>query len=443
MAILLFVGIVLALIVTAIIRYDIHPFLALFVGAILYGLLTGMSGHLILQSIADGFGGVIGKIGLVILLGVVIGTFMENTGGALVIAQKVLSWIGEKSVMLAMMVTGWMLSIPIFADSAFVIMNPINKSLSSKAKVPLAATTVALTLGLTATHSLVPPTPGPIATAGMLNADLGMVILWGSILSVLALVPCFFFVKYYVVKFHLDAKLDDVQSTTAKTRYPSFGKSTLPIFIPLVLIVLASVASYPTKPMGEGTMATMLVFLGAPVIALLIGAFFSFNLPEKFEIKLLSSNSWIAQSVVASAPIILITGAGGVFGMMLQNSGIAELVSVNMADINWGIFLPFLMALALKTAQGSSTVAMITTASIIAPLLPVLGLDSEMMKVFTVLSIGCGAVAVSHANDSFFWVMTQMTGMNIKMANQTHSLGTLVLACSAIALLYVFTLFIG
>lgn len=439
MIILFFVAVVLALIVIAIIRFDIHPFLALFVGAILYGLMTGMPGALILQSIADGFGGVIGKIGIVILLGVIIGTFLEKTGGALVIAQKVLSWIGEKSVMVAMMVTGWLLSIPIFADSAFVIMNPINKSLALKAKVPLVATTVALTLGLTATHSLVPPTPGPIATAGMLDADLGMVILWGGILSVLALVPCYFFLKYYVSKFHLEARIDVVESTSAKTQYPSFGKSALPIFIPLVLIVLASIASYPTRPMGEGTLATILVFLGAPVIALLIGSFFSFTLPERFEIKLLSSNSWIAESVAASAPIILITGAGGVFGMMLQNSGIAELVSTNLADMNWGIFLPFLMALALKTAQGSSTVAMITTAAIVTPLLPVLGLDGEMMKVFTVLAIGCGAIAISHANDSFFWVMTQMSGMNIKMGNQTHSLGSLVLACSAIGILYVFT----
>ena len=128
--------------------------------------------------------------------------------------------------------------------------------------------------------------------------------------------------------------------------------------------------------------------------------------------------------------------------MMLQNSGIAELVSSNLAHVNWGLFLPFLMALALKTAQGSSTVAMITTASIVAPLLPVLGLDSDMMTVFAVLAIGCGAIAISHANDSLFWVMTQMSGMNIKMGNQTHSLGTLILAITAIMLLYMFSFFV-
>ncbi|MEX2230837.1 MAG: GntP family permease [Cyclobacteriaceae bacterium] len=442
MIILLFVLIVLALIVIAIIRFDIHPFLALFVGAIIYGLLTGMSSELILKSIADGFGGVMGRIGLVILLGVIIGTFLEKTGGALVIAQKVLSWIGEKSVMLAMMITGWILSIPIFGDSAFVMMNPINKSLSYKGKLPFAATTVALTLGITASHSLVPPTPGPIATAGILGADLGMVIFWGIVVSIIGLVPCFFYVKYYVARFPLVPQVAHVEKTSSVKKYPSLGKSTLPIIIPLLLIVLASIANYPTHPFGENAFSNLLIFVGHPVIALLIGAFLSFFLPDKFDIKLLSSTGWIGDSLLTAAPIILITGAGGVFGMMLQNSGIATLVSSNMANINWGLFLPFLMALALKTAQGSSTVAMITTASIVAPLLPVLGLDTDILKVFAVLAIGCGAIAVSHANDSFFWVMTQMSGMNIKMGNQTHSLGTLLLACSCIVVLYIFSFFI-
>ena len=442
MIILFFVVLVLAIIVIAIIRFDIHPFLALFAGAILYGLMVGMSADLIIQSIADGFGGVMGKIGLVILLGVIIGTFLEKTGGALVIAQKVLAWIGEKSAVLAMMITGWILSIPIFGDSAFVMMNPISKSIAFKGKLNFAMMTVALTLGLTATHSLVPPTPGPIAAAGILNADLGMVILWGLIVSILALIPCFYFVKYYVSRFHLEAKVDQESATATIKTYPSLGKATMPILIPLLLIVFASVANYPTHPFGEGAFSKSLVFLGHPVIALLIGAFLSFVLPAKFDIKLLGSTGWIGDSLVLAAPIILITGAGGVFGMMLQNSGIAELVSSNMANMNWGLFLPFLMALALKTAQGSSTVAMITTASIVVPLLPLLGLDSDIMKVFTVLAIGCGAIAVSHANDSFFWVMTQMTGMNIKMGNQTHSLGTLLLACTAILVLYGFSFFV-
>ncbi|WP_247236398.1 GntP family permease [Telluribacter sp. SYSU D00476] len=439
---LLIILFALALIITSIIKFDIHPFLALFVGAIVYGLLVGMPADLIIKSITEGFGGVLGSIGLLILLGVIIGTFLEKTGGAFIIAQKILSWIGEKSVMLAMMVTGYILSIPVFGDSAFIMMNPINKSLSYKGKLPFAATTVALTLGISASHSLVPPTPGPIAAAGILEADLGMIIFWGIIVSSLALVPCFFFVKYALTRIHLEPQFAEVEQTTEVKKYPSLGRSFLPIFIPLLLIILASIAKYPTQPLGDNTFTRLILFLGTPVIALLLGAFLSFTLPPKFDMKLLSSSGWLGEALLIAAPVILITGAGGVFGKMLQNSGIADLVSTNLDGASWGLFLPFLMALSLKTAQGSSTVALITTASIVAPLMATLGLDSEMMRVFTVLAIGAGAIAISHANDSFFWAMTQLTGMNIKQGNQSHSLGTLIMAVSAILIIYTLTLFI-
>lgn len=433
----------LVLIVVAIMKYDIHPFLALFVGAIVYGLLAGMPGDLILKSISDGFGGVLGRIGLLILLGVIIGTFLERTGGAMVIAQKVLKIIGEKSVQLAMMITGFILSIPVFGDSAFIVMHPINKSLSFRGKLPFAATTVALTLGLSSSHSLVPPTPGPIAAAGILGADLGLVIFWGIVAGSLALIPCFFFVKYYVTRIDLVPVYTSNETSAAPTKFPSLGKSILPIIIPILLIILGSVATYPTKPFGDGILTSMFIFIGNPVMALLIGVFLSFILPEKLSVKFISSTGWVGEAVTVSAPIILITGAGGVFGAMLQNSGLGDLVSSNLAGAEWGIFLPFLMASALKTAQGSSTVAIITTASVMVPLMGSLGLDSENMKVFTTLAIGAGAIAISHANDSFFWVMTQMTGMSIKQGNKAHSVGTMILAVSAIVVIYVLTKVVG
>jgi GntP family gluconate:H+ symporter len=441
---LLFLIILLALgfIIVAIIKYDIHPFLALFVGAIGYGLLSGMSTELIIQSITEGFGGVLGRIGLLILFGVIIGTFLEKTGGAFVIAQKVLSWIGEKSVMLGMMITGFILSIPVFGDSAFIMLNPINKSLSYKGGLPFAATTIALALGLTSSHSLVPPTPGPIAAAGILEADLGMVIFWGLIVGSLALIPCYFFTKYYVSRFELVPFFAETEKTTEIKKYPSVGKSFLPIIIPLLLIILASIAAYPTKPFGENTFTSIILFLGNPLIALLLGTFLSFTLPARFDRTLLSASGWFGEAVIIAAPVILITGAGGVFGKMLQNSGIAELVSANVRAGNWSLLLPFLMALALKTAQGSSTVALVTTASIMAPLLVTLGLDSESSRVFTVLAIGAGATAISHANDSFFWAMTQLSGMNIRLGYQAHSVGTLILAITAISVIYVIRAFV-
>ena len=440
---LLIIGIALALILIAIIKFDIHPFLALFVGAIIYGLMMRMSPDLIIKSISDGFGGVLGSVGLLILLGVILGTFLEKTGGAMVIAEKVLKWVGEKSVNLSLMLSGWILSIPVFGDSTIIMLNPIAKSLSSKSGISYAATIVAVSLGAMASHSLVPPTPGPIATAGILGADLGQVIFYGGLVSLLTLIPLYIFVQKWVTKIPLKPVLVANEKEIKKEDRPKFISSLVPILVPLTLIIIASIANYPTKPLGESGLIKVIQFLGTPVIALLIGAILSFTLPKKFDRKLLSSSGWIGEAILLAAPVILITGAGAVFGKMLQNSGVGELVTSTMSDANWGIFLPFLIAFGLKTAQGSTTVAMITTASIIAPILGPLGLDSETMKVFTTIAIGAGALGISHANDSGFWVVTQLSGMSTKQGNLSHSLGTMIAGTTAITLVYILSLVVG
>lgn len=433
----------LALILIAIIKFDIHPFLALFVGALVYGLMMRMPTELIVKSITEGFGGVMGSVGLLILLGVILGTFLEKTGGAMVIAEKVLKWVGEKSVNLSLILSSWVLSIPVFGDSTIIMMNPIAKSLSSKSTLSYAATIVAVSLGAMASHSLVPPTPGPIATAGILGADLGLVIFYGGIVSLVTLIPLYIFVQKWVTKIPLRPVIMADEKTVNKEDRPSFFSALTPILIPLTLIILASIANYPSKPLGEGGFIKAIQFLGTPVIALLIGAILSFTLPKKFDRKLLSSSGWIGESILLAAPVILITGAGAVFGKMLQNSGVGDLVTSSMSNANWGIFLPFLIAFGLKTAQGSTTVAMITTASIIAPIMGALGLDSDMMKVFTTVAIGAGALAISHANDSGFWVVTQLSGMTTKQGNLSHSLGTLIAGVTAILVVYILTLFLA
>lgn len=440
---LVIILVALALILVAIIKFDIHPFLALFVGALVYGLMMGMPTELIIKSISEGFGGVMGSVGLLILFGVILGTFLEKTGGAMVIAEKVLKWVGEKSVNLSLMLSGWVLSVPVFGDSTIIMMNPIAKSLSSKSTISYAATIVAVSLGAMASHSLVPPTPGPIAAAGILGADLGLVIFYGGIVSLITLIPLYFFVQKWVTKIPLRPVIVADEANINIADRPSFFSSLLPIFIPLALIIIASIAAYPSKPLGEGRVVEAIQFLGTPVIALLIGAVLSFTLPKKFDRKLLASSGWIGESILLAAPVILITGAGAVFGKMLQNSGVGDLVTASMSDANWGIFLPFLIAFGLKTAQGSTTVAMITTASIVAPIMGALGLDSETMKVFTTVAIGAGALAISHANDSGFWVVTQLSGMTTKQGNLSHSLGTLIAGVTSILVVYALSLIVG
>lgn len=429
----------LALIIIGIVRFKIHPFFVLLIAAIGYGFLTGMEVSQIISAINDGFGSIMGKIGLIIFFGVVIGTVLEKSGGAMVIATRLIKLIGEKSIHLAMMLTGYLLSIPVFADSAFIIMNSLNKALSDKAKVSYAGTTAALALGLTATHVMVPPTPGPIAAAGILDAELGSVILWGLIISSLALIPSYFFATKIAYKVKVPIVME---SSGEELHKPKLSLSLLTILIPIVLIIAKSVFDYPELHLKNEAIYPLIEFFGSPIIALLVGVLLSLLLPKKLDDKVYSATGWFGDSVRIAAPIILITGAGGIFGAMLQGSGIADFIQDSFSGMSIGLFLPFLLAACLKTAQGSSTVALITTASIVAPMMPALGLEDAFMKTLTVLAIGAGSTVVSHANDSFFWVLTQLTGMNVKQGNQVQTLGTLVLGVSAILIIYTISVFV-
>jgi GntP family gluconate:H+ symporter len=207
---------------------------------------------------------------------------------------------------------------------------------------------------------------------------------------------------------------------------PGASFALAPILIPIVLILLKSVADLPASPVGEGLAADIVRFVGDPVVALLIGVLISLGLPEKLERQMLSTTGWVGEGLAKGAVIILITGAGGAFGRVLQDSGIAERLGTELGGLNLGIWLPFLLAAAIKTAQGSSTVAIITTASIMVPLLAPLGLEAPVARTLTVLAIGAGSMVVSHANDSYFWVVTQFSGMDTNTGYRLQTLGTLV-----------------
>ena len=436
---ILFLLLAVLLIILLTTRLRIHPFLALFVVSILYGLAVGMTYVTIISSINDGFGNTLGKIGLIIFLGVIIGAFLENTGGAYSIAEKVLKTIGSKRVPSAMGIIGYIVSIPVFADSGFLLLHPLNKGLSKKAKISLAGSAVALGLGLLASHTLVPPTPGPIAAAGILDADLGLVIALGFPISFLALLAGIFYAKKYVSKTYINPDLDDKykeQKVLDDKESPGAFKSSIPIVIPIILIVMKSVLN-PERLEWDNAFIRLVQFLGEPVIALLIGVFLCLLLPPKLEKDMLSGTGWVGKAVKDAASIVLITGAGGIFGSILQNSGIAEVLGTTLTEYNLGIFLPFLLAAALKTAQGSSTVALITAASIILPMMPSLGFETEIDKALVVVALGAGSSVISHANDSFFWVVTQMSGMDVKTGYRLFSTGTFVLGVAAIICVFV------
>lgn len=442
--IILLLILAVAFIVLSTTRFNLHPFLALLFAAIFFGLFSGMPLEEVVNSIREGFGATLGSIGILIIAGTIIGVFLEKSGGAFALAEKVLKAIGDKHVPTAMAIIGYIVSIPVFSDSGFVILTPLNRALTKKAGLSLAGTAVALGLGLSVAHALVPPTPGPIAAAGILEADIGTVIGLAIPVSLFALFFGWLWATRVASKVYIDPnpELQESELEARQRNAPSAGKSLLPIVLPLVLIILRSVAALPTHPFGEGTFTSIIMFIGDPIIALLIGVLIAFTLPKKFSSKMLASKGWVGQGLLDAAIIIMITGAGGAFGKVLQNSGIAMLIGDALGNANVGIWLPFILAAGIKSAQGSSTVALITTASIVAPLMPTLGFETDMAKALIVLVIGAGSLVVSHANDSFFWIFTQMTDMKVNTGYRLHTTGTLILGATAAFATWILSLFI-
>lgn len=434
-AVLLLAILVLVLLIT---KLKLHPFLALLLVSIATGLLMGMKTDALLSSIQTGFGDTLGKIGLVIILGVLIGSFLEHTGAAMVLAKAILSLIGQKRIITAMGIIGYFLSIPVFCDSGFILLSTLNKTLSRKAGVSIAATSIALALGLLATHTLVPPTPGPVAAAGILGADLTKVILLGLPVAAVATIAGILFAGKAAIKTNIETDEKEVEENISKP--PSTFKSALPILIPILLILLKSISIYLDDDGWQSILKSFFLFAGEPFIALLIGFACCLFLPERIDKKMFAADGWTGKALESAASILFITAAGGVFGKVLQQADAAGELGQALAHSSLGLFLPFLLSAVLKTAQGSSTVAIITTASVLAPLLISMGFTGEWDKAMVVIAIGAGSMVISHVNDSFFWVVTQFTGMNVKTGYKLLSLGTFITGVVAMLTLAMFFL---
>lgn len=442
--ILLFISIAFIIVSTSVLKW--HPFLSLLIAAFGFGILSGtMSMMDVVHAVNSGFGNTIGYIGIVILAGSIIGKFLEMSGGAFKLATGVLKIVGKKNIPLAMSMVGYIVSIPVFCDSAFIVLSPLAKALSRQIKVTFAVTAMALSLGLYVTHSLIPPTPGPVAAAGILEADLGMVILLGLPVSLAAMLGGWLFSLKVASKFEIEAttSTEEAPIKIESNTSPSLLKSLLPIFVPIILIVLRSINELPVHPFGEENMATAISFIGQPTVALLIGVFLSFLLPKKLTKEMLSTSGWLGQGIIAAATIIIVTGCGGAFGKVLQESGIAEVIKSNLSGAkSLGIFLPIIIAAALKIAQGSGTVAIITSASLMAPLVVSLGFDSSLARALVVVAIGAGSMIASHANDSYFWVVTQMSNMNVNQGYRLQTAGTLAVGVLSALIVWILSLWV-
>ena len=454
-------------------KAKLHPFLVLLAAAYGLGLAAGLSPGETVEAITGGFGGTIGYIGIVIAAGTIIGVILEKSGAALVMARAVIGLVGRARASLAMSLTGAVVSVPVFCDSGFVILAPLNRSLAAQSGASLATFAVALSMGLYATHVFVPPTPGPIAAAGELGADVGTVI----VLGLLTTIPVLFATNAFAqvmgrrifihpdveaspdvrpegevdvrleaedgadVRAQAEAETDPAERGQAVRREPRAWKAFAPILLPMALIAVQSVAELPGRPFGEGAAFAFLSFLGDPNTALLLGVCVALLLVRKRGADVYGP--WIGEGLREAGVIILITGAGGALGRVLQATPLGDVLGASLAALELGAFsilLPFLIAAALKTALGSSTVAIITTASIVLPLLPALGLDVGLGPALTTLAVGAGAMTVSHANDSYFWVVSQFSDMTVAQAYRLQTLGSAVAGLTGIAVVFVLSL---
>lgn len=445
----LIIAFVLAIVVmiVAISKYKIHPFLSIMSVSLILALIAGIPLGDIAGVIGAGFSGTFSSIGIVIILGALIGTVLEKTGAALKLADMVVKLVGQKNPELAIELMGWVVSIPVFCDSGFVILDPIRRAMVRRTRTSSVAMTVALSAGLYISHVFIPPTPGPIAAASTLGIgdNLLLVMGMGVLASILPLIAGLLFAKY-IGKSVKSADETGDSAETAKTYeelVASFGKlpggfdALAPIIVPIVLMALGSIASMAG---WTGVAFDLFNFLGKPIIALAVGTIFAVIQLAATK-KLGEFYDLTNDTLKVTGPILFVTAAGGVLGKVIATSDMVNFITEHATVLgSVGIFFPFLLAAILKSAQGSSTVAITTTAGIVAPLLGAIGMSTPAEIALVVMAIGAGAMTVSHANDSYFWVVTNFGQMTPEQGYKTQTMMTLVLGLASMVGIFILSL---
>lgn len=407
---------------------NLHAFFCLIAAALLFGLILGKPFLEILTSMQTGFGSLLAQIGFLVALGSCLGMVMERAGAMEIISYRLIYLFGVKRAIFALTVIGVIVGIPVFCDSGFIILSKLIPSIASQAAVQPAQLTLALSTGLYTTHTLVPPTPGPLAAAANLGVaqNLGIVILTGIIGAIpVAVVSLLLSIKIgkrlTSSLVHLDVR--------PPAHLPAFS-AFVPLVLPIILIASSFFVPFLGKPLG-----TILGIVSQPVAALLIGLIFAFVLVEKSNRKDLPS--WISEALKDAGVILLITGAGGAFGSVIKTAGLDSILSQTISNTSSAgvifLLIAFLLTAILKTAQGSTTSAMIITSSLLAPLAAQAGFDNPYELSTLIMAIGAGGMCVSHANDSYFWVVSQFGGLQARDALKSYTFITLAQGLTALA----------
>lgn len=420
-------------------KLKIKAFIALFLVS-LFLAFTTLPPDQVVSTIKEGFGNTMASIGFLIILGAIIGITLDKTGGTISIAKYILSKTGENNSPVALAVTGLITGLPIFCDSGFIILSGLAKSFSAKSKIAMPFMATVLATSLYSVHCLIPPHPGALAAAGIIKVNIGYLILAGIVFAIPAAIAAFFWSRMMSTgKDYPPAKMIGADKNLDQEELPSTLLSFLPIVVPLLLITIKSLLNLADKG-GQTLISKIFYFPGEPIFALSIGVLLSMFLIKKRSIE--SLNSVFGEAIEKAGPILIVTAAGGMFGMVIKTTGTGEALGRLLGGTTIGIFVPFLIAVIMKTAQGSSTVAIITTASFVAPMLSILGLDSESGRLLAMLSMGAGSMIVSHANDSYFWVVSKFADIDPGTTLKVYSSSTIVMGIVVFACVWITSLII-
>ena len=417
-------AVVIFLLLFLIAKWKWHVFFALLIPILLFGVLPGIQRNNFIDAFETGFGNTLGSIGVVIVLGSIIAEALKHTGAIQVITRSMVKLIGSNRMPLALTMTGFVIGVAIFSDVAYVILNPLVHSAAKSMGVGIAVMSTGLVGALQLTHAIVPPTPGPLAAAALLGADIGKTIIFGSIACLFGSMSCWAWGVYVAgprIKTQASDEFDGRNFDNAEEDLPSTLSSYTPILIPIVLIGTQSVVSLL---FDEGhILRTIFSYLGWPVIALSIGVWLAYRNIKSEDAKDKAKDEWVEAALRTSAMILVVTGLGGSLSAILRGTPAVDYIAMLFTEYGLPtIMLPFLIGIIGNLITGSTSVGVITAASLVAPMLGGLGLSPEA----AMLAGASGSVIIKYVNSSYFWVCTSLTKLSVSDAVFSYGGATLV-----------------
>ncbi len=424
----------LFILIFSISKWKIHPFISLILIALALGISLGLGGRKTVEVLLTGFSETLRWIAIIIILGAFVGEVLQETGGAFRISNRIIKLSGEKKLPWAMGFTGYIISIPVFIDVAYILLQPVVESLSVKSKKPVLYIGLALAAGLTVSHTLIPPTPGPMAVASLLDVNIGRMLFVNIIVAIFAMNGGILWVIFFVKNSWIDYDKKLVETSHLETFETPEKQSekkhnllfdVLPILVPIGLIGTGSFVNLDSS----NIFGKLFNFISLPLVSVLIGAFIA-AFQIKSRDKRNTINRLVEQAILKSALVIMITGAGGSLGYVIRETGIQnEIVSVFANYPFLGIMLPFIVASLLTISTGSITVSLVGTASMLGPMVDSLPVSPEIVAAL----IGCGSFCVFHANSSFFWLLNRLHEVPPNILYKTYTIQSLVMGFSGLA----------